>query len=183
MIAEKTGKTRIQPAGSAVAETKEASTANKRLLPLDILRSAEEPTPAVLKKLGFNTFEQFLQSVANQVKLPRLPIDSIELDPQMAQLVPRQLAERHHIVPVFASAEELTIATYDPTRIDLFDWLTQELHRQAITVIASRMEIERAIARLYTIRGFELLPLEQPPENASEVAALQTAPMVKQMIY
>jgi len=182
MIAEKTGKTRIQPGGPPAAETKEASAAHKKLLPLDILRSAEEPTPAVLKQLGFNTFEQFLQSVANQVKLPRLPIDSIELDPQMAQLVPRQLAERHHIVPIFSSGEEVTIATYDPTRIDLFDWLAKELHRQVITVIASRMEIERAIARLYKIRGFELLPLEQTPENVSEVAALETAPMVDQII-
>src|SRR5229473_1910351 len=159
MIAEKTGKTRIQPGGPPAAETKEASAAHKKLLPLDILRSAEEPTPAVLKQLGFNTFEQFLQSVANQVKLPRLPID-----------------------PIFSSGEEVTIATYDPTRIDLFDWLAKELHRQVITVIASRMEIERAIARLYKIRGFELLPLEQPPENVSEVAALETAPMVDQIV-
>src|SRR5216683_712415 len=127
MIAEKTGKTRIQPGGSPAAETKEASPANKKLLP-------------------------------------------------------RQLAERHHIVPVFSSGEEVTIATYDPTRIDLFDWLAKELHRQVITVIASRMEIERAIARLYKIRGFELLPLEQPPENVSEVAALETAPMVDQIV-
>jgi type IV pilus assembly protein PilB len=182
MIAEKTGKTRIQPGGSTVAETKEASTTNKRLLPLDILRSAEEPTAAALKKLGFNTFEQFLQSVANQVKLPRLAIDSVELDPVMAQLISRQLAERHHIVPVFSSAEEVTIATYDPTRIDLFDWLAKELHRQVITVVASRMEIERAIARLYKIRGFDLVALEQPPENVSEVAALETTPMVDQII-
>lgn len=182
MITEKTGKTRIQPGGSPAAEAKEAPAGNKKSLPLDILRSAEEPTPAVLKKLGFNTFEQFLQSVANQVKLPRLPIDSVEIDPQMAQLITRQLAERHHIVPVFLSTEEVTVATYDPTRIDLFDWLSKELHRQVITVISSRMEIERAIARLYKVRGFELLPLEQPPENVSEVAALETAPMVDQIV-
>src|SRR5216684_865378 len=127
MIAEKTGKTRIQPGGPPAAETKEAAAAHKKL-------------------------------------------------------VPRQLAERHHIVPIFSSGEEVTIATYDPTRIDLFDWLAKELHRQVITVIASRMEIERAIARLYKIRGFELLPLEQTPENVSEVAALETAPMVDQII-
>src|SRR5216684_995518 len=152
MIAEKTGKTRIQPGGPPAAETKEASAAHKKLLPLDILRSAEEPTPAVLKQLGFNTFEQFLQSVANQVKLPRLPIDSIELDPQMAQLVPRQLAERHHIVPIFSSGEEVTIATYDPTRIDLFDWLAKELHRQVITVIASRM-VDQIISKALELQA------------------------------
>ena len=40
--------------------------------------------------------------VAQHFKLPRLVLEDVELGASLAELVPRPLAERHRVVPVFA---------------------------------------------------------------------------------
>ena len=83
------------------------------------------------------------------MKLPRLELDGLELEPRLAMLIPKHIAERQYVVPVFASEEEVTVATSDPSRIELVDWLRRELRRTVVLVVASPPEIESAIRRLY----------------------------------
>ena len=155
---------------------------NKRASALAILRSGEEPGAAVLEKLGLRSYEDLLQSVANDLKLPRLEIDSIQLDPGLAELLPKKTAERHHIVPIFSSDDEITIATSDPARLELFDWLERNFHREVTAVVASRAEIERAIDRLYKPQG----ALDSPPlegeQDVSQAALIEAVPVVDRIV-
>ena len=50
------------------------------------------------------------------------------------------------------SGDELTLATCDPARLEVFDWLARETRRQILLVVATAAEIERAIKRLYELR-------------------------------
>jgi len=64
----------------------------------------------------------------------------------------RQIAERHNIIAVFAGQQELSVATSDPTQLEVFDWLQGATKRSVTTMLASPLEIERAIRRLYEPR-------------------------------
>ncbi|MEO7735313.1 MAG: GspE/PulE family protein [Kofleriaceae bacterium] len=130
-------------------------------VPLELLRE-RQPKPAALAKAGFATIEQLYDAVAVQFQIPRLALDSIELALDLANLIPQQLATKHRIVPVFATANELSIAASDPTQLQVFDWLGRQ-HRRAVTVVvATPAEIERAQARLYDTR-------RAPSEDAIDV--------------
>jgi type IV pilus assembly protein PilB len=122
-----------------------------RRIPVEMLRE-KTLSAAQLARVGCDTIEQFAEAVAAQFQLPRLPIDTIDLVPELVQLVPRQLAEQHRIVPVFVSPQELTLAVCDPTGIEVFDWLGRELKRSVALVIATPAEVQRAQRRLYEAR-------------------------------
>src|SRR6266545_2922217 len=117
------------------------------LAALELLR-AGKMSEASLAAAGFSNVNAVVQAVAEHFKVPRLELDGVELGPELAELIPRQLAEKHRIVPAFASAEELTVATADPMRIELFDWLQRTLRRTIMPVVAAPAELDRALRRL-----------------------------------
>jgi type IV pilus assembly protein PilB len=130
-------------------------------VPLELLRE-RNPKPAVLARAGFSTIDQLYDAVAQQFHLARVALDPIELSIDLVNLVPQQLAVKYGIVPVFAGAQELSIAATDPTQLQLFDWLSRQ-HKRAVTVvIATPAEIERAQSRLYETR-------RAPSEEAVDV--------------
>ncbi len=182
MSSKRTHKTSAVDVTTFSPSAKPPTPITRRASALAILRSGEEPSRATLEELGFHNYEGLLQSVANQLKLPRLGIDSIELGPGLAELIPRNLAEKHHIVPIFASEGELTIATHDPARIELFDWMQQDLRREVIVVVASRAEIGRAIARLYKTHSLQITPAEREEQAVSPKALLEATPVVDKII-
>ncbi len=151
------------------------------LVALDLLRSGKM-SEASLAAHGFTTVESVVTTVAEHFKLPRLELDGIELVAELADLVPRALAEKHKLVPTFASAEELTVACCDPTRIELFDWLSQTLRRTITPVVASPNEIERAIRRLYEPRISAGRAEQEADENVSQEALLEATALVDRII-
>ena len=131
-------------------------------VPLELLKE-RQPKPAALAKAGFSTVEQLYEAVAVQFQLARLSLDTVELALDLVNLIPQPLAAKHRIVPVFATANELSIAASDPTQLQVFDWLGRQ-HKRAVTVVvATPLEIERAQARLYETR-------RAPSEDAIDVS-------------
>jgi type IV pilus assembly protein PilB len=135
---------------------------------------------AALSAAGFTSIDEVIDVVAKQFRLPRLELDTVALEPELANLVPRALAERHRIVPVFASAQELSLAVSDPTQIEVVDWLSRELKRTVTTVLATPSEIDRALRRLYEPKptGSSL----EVDVNVSQEALLEATPIVNGII-
>ncbi|MCE9572715.1 MAG: GspE/PulE family protein [Deltaproteobacteria bacterium] len=137
----------IAPAQSAAARTPVARAA----LALELIRTRKLGAQ-VLGAAGFATVEELADVVAAQFRLARVELDAVELNPELVALVPKALAEKHRIVPVFATADEVSIATADPTQIEVMDWLARELKRALTVVVATVPEIDRALRRLYAPR-------------------------------
>ncbi|MBP6629487.1 MAG: type II/IV secretion system protein [Kofleriaceae bacterium] len=101
---------------------------------------------------GFASPEEAVEAIAQQFRLPRVELDGLELSLELAALIPKAFADKHRVVPVFTSGQELSVATYDPTQLEVFDWLGRELRRTINVMIASPAEIDRAYRRLYEPR-------------------------------
>lgn len=127
---------------------------------ISLLKRGADLTPEAIRAAGFPSIEAIAQCVADQLKIPRIALDEVEMVPSFATVIPRAMAERHRVVPVFVSKEEITVATADPSRIELFDWLAHELRRPVVAVVSSPLEITRALKRLYE-------PLETAPTTRS----------------
>ena len=129
------------------------------------------PSPATLARNGFTDLDQLYEAVAHQFKLPRLAIDGVELAIDLVDVITRELAEKHHIVPVFASAEEVSIAVSDPTQLAVYDFLGRQLRRVINIVIATPAEIVRAQKRLYEVRRAPAIETDQADVTVEDVAA------------
>jgi type IV pilus assembly protein PilB len=140
----------------------------RKQIALALLRQREAPRPDALRLAGYASIDALAESVANQLKLPRLQLDEVEIAPGLITLLPRATAERHWIVPVFSDVGEITFATSDPSRLELFDWLGRELKSQILIVVATSAEVRAAIQRLYepALKGTNLRP-----ELGDEVSA------------
>lgn len=143
---------RIDPP-AAIEDASRAATprsdAERRQVSLSLLRQREEPTAAVLREAGHADLQSVADHVAQQLKLPRLQLDEVEVGPTLATVIPKVMAERHWIVPIFAGEGEVTIATCDPSRLEVFDWLGRELRSNVLVVVATSPEIKRALRRIY----------------------------------
>lgn len=148
---------------------------------LSLLKRAGELPLSALQAAGFQSLEHVTRCVADQLKLPRIDLDSIDLLASLATIIPRPMAERHRLVPVFASEGEITIATAEPSRFELFDWLAHEVRRQVVAVVASPQEVARAVKRLYEPLEIAVEPSEAAVEVSTE-AAEQAAPFVDQIV-
>jgi type IV pilus assembly protein PilB len=155
----------------------------RRELAFALLRQPDEPAPAALRAAGFGDLSEVAQFVADSLNLPRMNLDGVELAADLAKLLPRSMAERKRLVPVFAMESEVTLATSDPARPELFDWISRELKRSVITVVSTRPEIDRAIKRLYDLLEVVSEPDEEAEEEALSAEAVQEATaMVDRMI-
>lgn len=121
----------------------------RKQVALALLRQREVPKAETLRMAGHASIQDLAQSVANQLKLPRLELDDVDIAPGLIDLLPRATVERHWVVPVFSGDGEITFATSDPSRLELFDWLGRELKSQILIVVATSPEVRGAIQRLY----------------------------------
>jgi len=142
----------------------------RKQIALTLLRQRETPRADALRLAGYASLDALAESVANQLKLPRLQLDEVEIAPALINLLPRATAERHWIVPVFSDDGEITFATSVPSRLELFEWLGRELKSQILIVVATSPEVRAAIQRLYepVLPGGTNLRLESADEVSAE---------------
>jgi type II secretory ATPase GspE/PulE/Tfp pilus assembly ATPase PilB-like protein len=152
----------------------EASVVRKHV-PVELL-GERAPSVAALSRAGFATVEQLYEAVAAQFRLPRLELDGVDLSLELATLIPKNVAEKHRFVPVFASADEVSVASSDPSQLQLFDWLSRQLRRPVAVVVATPAEIERAQKRLYEPRRAHAI------DEAAEDVSLEALAAASQVV-
>ena len=91
--------------------------------------------------------------LANQI----LPVD-------LLKVVPRQIIEKHELIPVHVTNSVLTVAMSDPTDYEALDELQFATGKKIETTIATRDSIKRSIAEFLAAmdRAAEQKPSEKP---------------------
>ncbi|MDR3220990.1 MAG: Flp pilus assembly complex ATPase component TadA [Candidatus Accumulibacter sp.] len=115
------------------------------------------PLGKLLVTLGFVTEATLRDALSESLGKQSIDLAGAIVDPAALALVPRELAKRHHLLPIDYDEEQrrLTVATADINDIVALDRL-RGLARNAIeidTLLAGETEIDRAIDQAY---GYEL---------------------------
>ena len=67
--------------------------------------------------------------------------------------IPRHIAKKYRVVPVFKHENSLTVAIADPSDLDTIDSLTHLLHAEISLQVASESDIEAALSKYYADRS------------------------------
>ncbi len=129
----------------------------------------------VLVQLGFVGETQLTQTLGQQLAVPWVSLYHVDFSRQLLDLVPRELAERYFVVPVFvrrgkkSAGETLYVAMNDPTNERALKEVAQFSGLPVKPMIACRSDIGNAIRVYYTgnVGG--------PDEAASDAAASDAA--------
>ena len=129
-------------------------------IPEDALRRALAEQKRWGRSLGQTLVELKLVSeselvhvLAHQLGVPVVEIDLLDIAPDVVQLVPAELAQRHGAVPFGRQLKFLDIAMADPADATAIHELQARTRLNVRPYLAGPKAIERALAKYYA-RGF-----------------------------
>ena len=93
--------------------------------------------------------EDLTQFLSRQYGVPSINLDEFEIDPDVIELVPKDVAIRHKVVPVNRAGNSLIVAMADPSNIFAIDDLKFLTGYNIEVVVASEAAINQAITRYY----------------------------------
>ncbi|MEO8553068.1 MAG: type II secretion system protein GspE, partial [Kofleriaceae bacterium] len=102
----------------------------EKMLSLQQLQQAQDEAKrtgkrlgATLARLGYVNDQALTQFVAKQYSLPSINLGEIEIDVAVLKLVPREICEKHQVIPVRRNGPTLIVAMADPSNIYAIDEL------------------------------------------------------------
>ncbi|MBR6022119.1 MAG: Flp pilus assembly complex ATPase component TadA [Kiritimatiellae bacterium] len=90
-----------------------------------------------------------LKALAMQFGMDMITLQGMEIERDVLDMVPADVAQRYKIMPVYRNGNVLTVAIGDPLDVDTLDGLRYVLKCNVEGVVAMPEEIEKAIANYY----------------------------------
>jgi type IV pilus assembly protein PilB len=104
---------------------------------------------AQITQLGFLDETELTDFVAKQYGVPSIDLDEAEIDPEVAQLIPHEVVQKHNVIPVNRAGSTLILATADPSNIFALDDIKFLTGYNIQPVVASEEAIRRCIEENY----------------------------------
>lgn len=108
---------------------------------------------SVLIDAGMISEKQLVETLELQLGISFIDLSKVSIPTEIAQLVPKNIAKRHSIVPVSLVRDELTIAMADPLNFVAIEDVRAATRKRITPRIATAEAVERAIATLYGNEG------------------------------
>ena len=111
------------------------------------------PLGATLIKLGFVEEPELVRALASQLGLPMATLDGKRIPSEILALVPRDVAEKSMVIPLFVKREGgrsfLYLGVEDPGALEVFDDLSFRTGMEIKPVMVGPSELCEAIDRCY----------------------------------
>jgi type IV pilus assembly protein PilB len=121
----------------------------------------------VLLRIGMATEDEIADAIAEQLKLPRVNVTYIVPTPDVVNLVPAWLADRHGIMPLRVDEGVLVIATDDPSDVSVLDDVRMASGVRSVRPeVASSSALTMARRRVYHVEAAKDL-LEELGDEAT----------------
>jgi type IV pilus assembly protein PilB len=131
----------------------------EKLISLQQLRQAQEEQRKsgtnlgnALARLGYISDEKITSFLSAQYRVPAINLDEYELDPDVVKLVPKEICQKHRIVPLSRSGTALVVAMADPTNLTAMDDIKFLTSLTVEPVVASETSILAAIEASFEAR-------------------------------
>ena len=112
-------------------------------------RASGENLTYTLTKLGMVGEKDLTKFMSQHYGVPAINLDEFEIDENVIKLIPRQLAQKHQILPINRAGSVLIVAMSDPSNLTAIDDVKFNTGYNVETVVASDEALREAIERYY----------------------------------
>jgi type IV pilus assembly protein PilB len=102
-----------------------------------------------LVKLGFIAEDKLLQFLSRQYGIPSIDLNTIEIEEAIIKLIPTEVIQKYHVVPVKRAGAVLSVAMVDPTDMFAVDDIKFMTGYEVVPLVASEGAIGKAINKYY----------------------------------
>ena len=149
----------------------------ENLISVQQLRKAQEEQQksgtrigTALIKVGAIEESKLTDFLSKQYGVPAINLKEFDVEPDIIKLVPKDVAEKHLVVPVNRAGSALIVAMCDPSNIYAVDDLKVLTGYNIEAVVASEPAIREAIERYYAIKGPSLEDIVSDMDDDVSVA-------------
>jgi type IV pilus assembly protein PilB len=111
------------------------------------------PLGMTLVRMGFLDEETLIETLASQLKLPVVKLGGKQVNPEVLERVPIDLAEKHRCIPLLVNDEGgqqvLYLGMEDPSDLEALDEISFRLSEKVRPVLVMPTELEEALQRHY----------------------------------
>lgn len=139
---------------------------------------------STLVRLGFIKDSQLSEFLAEQYGVPPIDLENFEIDAEALKALPKEICDKHCVIPVSRSGNTLVVAFADPSNMFIRDDLNFISRCKIEVVVAPELSIQKAIEKYY-LKGNSnnLAGLSQQLEESEDVQNLNfTASLEAQML-
>lgn len=103
----------------------------------------------VLEESGMITGEEITRAIAEHYGMEMVSLREMDIDQEVIDAMPAEIARRYGVVPVYKRGNELTVAISDPQDMDTLDSLRYTMSYDVVPVVASEREIKSTLNLFY----------------------------------
>lgn len=140
----------------------------------------------ILVELGYLTDGTLVDTIAKQIAVERVNLQNTYIDAESARLIPKEVAKKYTMIPIYQKDGMLYVAMSDPRNMYALDDLRLITQRPIHPLIATGCEIEQAIEIYYSQqiseRAIEDLKRDWSVTSGADIvddADIQNAPAVR----
>lgn len=102
-----------------------------------------------LVRTSVSTEAKILKSLQNHLGVEFIDLREASLTPGVVRCLPRDMCEKHRLIPVRLDGNRLTIAMADPSDIFKIDNISRVLGLKVVPLLSTSSEIQAQLARIY----------------------------------
>lgn len=104
---------------------------------------------ASLTKLGFIAEKELTGFLSKQYGVPDIDLTETEIDPEIVELIPADVAQKHQLIPISRMGATMVVAMADPSNVFAVDDIKFLTGYDIDIVVAAEQAIKEAIAKYY----------------------------------
>ncbi len=120
---------------------------------LELARQQDKGVVDVLSEGRVATKTDILKSLANQFGMEFISLSGHDIEQEVVDMVPGEVARRYKIIPIYRTDSNITVAVSDPLDVETLDSLRYVLRCGVEGVVATPEEIEVALNHYYPATG------------------------------
>lgn len=135
-----------------------------------------------LLREGYITEVQLIEVLEFQLGVPHINITQYPIEQDTIQLVPKEIAKRHEVMPIRTEGNQLFLAMSDPMDYYAIEELRMSTGYQIVPAIATKDSLQRSIAKYYDFQeSLDEAMDDILPEEAAEEAGItdEDSPVVR----
>ncbi|RDW16344.1 type II secretion system protein GspE [Oceanobacillus arenosus] len=145
-------------------------------------KSADEKLGDTLLREGYITEQQLIEVLEFQLGIPHINVAQYPVEQETIQLVPKELAKRHLLLPIRVDGNKLFVAMADPMDYFAMEELRMATGYQIMPGIATKDALYRMVTKYYDLQESidEVMDDYSPEESIDETGITdEDSPIVK----